>query len=123
MEEAIVGYAVKLRTELRRDGTAWLASCPAIDVVTQAGAKKQALANLAEAVELWFESCIARGVLEEALAEVGFARPPGVGEPDAAVDEVRVLKRKGPLAATKELSFNVGRGAGADYIEAMIPAA
>ena len=40
--------------------------------MTQARTKKEALEALREAVELWFESCIERGVLDTALNEVGF---------------------------------------------------
>ncbi len=39
-------------------------------VMTQASSRKQALQSLREAVELWFESCIDRGVLDAALREV-----------------------------------------------------
>ena len=55
-----------------RDGRQWLAWCPDIDVMTQASSRKQALESLKEAVELWFESSIDRGVLGAALREVGF---------------------------------------------------
>ena len=38
--------------------------------MTQAPTKKQSLESLREAVGLWFESCIERGVLDAALREV-----------------------------------------------------
>ncbi len=53
------------------DAGAWVAWCPAVDVMTQARTKKVALERLQGAVELWVESCVERGVLKEALAEVG----------------------------------------------------
>jgi len=40
--------------------------------MTQAETKEAAFESLKEAVGLWFESCVERGVLDEALAEVGF---------------------------------------------------
>ena len=40
--------------------------------MTQGPTRKGSLESLREAVELWFESCIERGVLDAALKEVGF---------------------------------------------------
>jgi predicted RNase H-like HicB family nuclease len=40
--------------------------------MTQAETERQAMESLREAVELWFESCISRNVLDEALVEAGF---------------------------------------------------
>lgn len=68
--------AATRRAWFRRDGRQWVVWCPAIDVMTQARTKKEALEALREAVELWFESCIERGVLDAALDEVGWL---GVG--------------------------------------------
>ena len=65
-------YSVKLNVWFRRDGRQWLVRCPALDVITQAETQRQALESLREAVELWFESCIERRVLGEALGELGF---------------------------------------------------
>ena len=50
-----------------------LAWCPAVGVMTQARTKKLARKALQEAVDLWVESCIARGVLKQALEEIGNA--------------------------------------------------
>ena len=72
----IVSYSVKLDAWLRRDGREWLAWCPSIDVITQAGTKKKVLESLREAVQLWFESCIERNVLDAALKEAGFEEVP-----------------------------------------------
>ena len=70
MQVSVPGYDVKLPAWFHRDGRQWLAWCPDIDVMTQASSRKQALESLREAVELWFESCIERGVLDAALREV-----------------------------------------------------
>lgn len=72
----IVSYSVKLDAWLRRDGRERLAWCPSIDVITQAGIKKKVLESLREAVQLWFESCIERNVLDAALKEAGFEEVP-----------------------------------------------
>ena len=54
---------VQLRAFVRREtAKRWVAVCPKIN------AKR----CLNEAVELWFEDCIERGTLEEALRECGF---------------------------------------------------
>ena len=50
------------------------AFCPPLDVASQADSSEAALASLQEAVEGWFESCLDRGVLDQALVECGFHR-------------------------------------------------
>ena len=127
MEESIVGYSVRLEAWFRRDGRDWLAWCPAIDVVAQDRTKKSSQESLREAVEAWFESCIDRGVLAEALMEAGFANVPR-GETVGDVNVVNVIKKptrqRAPQrsARPKELSFSLGHKKGADFIEGMIPA-
>jgi predicted RNase H-like HicB family nuclease len=74
MEASVVSLAVKLEAATKKDGDHWLARCVPLDVTTQADSKAAALHALKEAVELWFESCIERGVLEQALEESGFRR-------------------------------------------------
>ena len=64
---------VNLKAYVRRETSRrWIATCPQIDVVTQGATGDQAKACLQEAVELWFESCIERGVLDQALREANF---------------------------------------------------
>ena len=72
MGVSVPGYDVRLPAWFHRDGRQWLAWCPEIDVMTQGPTRKGSLESLREAVELWFESCIERGVLDAALKEVGF---------------------------------------------------
>jgi hypothetical protein len=69
-------YVVKLDICLRKDGKAWLAKCPGIDLVTQAPTRKGVLVAIQEAVSLWFESCIGRNILNEALEDLGFDKSP-----------------------------------------------
>ena len=70
--DAISGYSIRLDAWFRREGWDWLVWCPSIDIMTQARTKKKAFESLTEAVQLWFESCIERGVLDIALRETGF---------------------------------------------------
>ena len=126
MRDEIIGYSVKLQPWFRRDGRQWLVWCPAIDVMTQASTKKRALESLREAVELWFESCIDRGVLDAALKELGFTEVPPHQDP--GVDFVGVIKRlvSQPKQARpiqqQGVSFSLDHGKGYDYIEGIIPA-
>lgn len=64
---------------MRRDtARRWIATCPLIAVATQGATSAEARGALQEAVELWLESCIERGVLERALREANF-RPSVIG--------------------------------------------
>jgi predicted RNase H-like HicB family nuclease len=71
---SIVELRVKLQARTRQKGAVWLAWCPPLDVMTQAETEQRAIDSLRDAVELWFESCISRNVLDEALVEAGFNR-------------------------------------------------
>ena len=123
MKSPVAAYSVRLEAWFRRDGPEWLVWCPAIDVMTQARTKKQALESLREAVELWFESCIERGVLDAALREVGFTKVPPDEEIAEWVNFVGVVRQPSSQpAARKGISFFLGRRKGSDYIEGIIPA-
>ena len=65
--EVTLGAYVRRETSRR-----CIATCPQINVVTQGATLQDAKACLQEAVELWFESCIERGVLDQALREANF---------------------------------------------------
>src|SRR5437763_17074548 len=70
LEVALDGY-------VRHDTpTVWVSVCPQIGVASQGQTSAGAKAALQEAVELWFESCIERGVLEQALRETNFRPSP-----------------------------------------------
>ena len=121
MEGSLVAISVKLEVAARRDGRDWLVWCLPIDVMTQGRTKKQALASLKEAVELWFESCIKRGVLDKALQEAGFSKAPlAPGEDAKAFNFVHVVKSARVEAGLK--SFTRSRKHSAEYIEVSIPA-
>lgn len=116
--------SVKLKTWFRRDGGTWIAWCRSINVLSQAETKRGAVEAIREAVELWFESCVERGALAEALGEVGFVKAsPGDAIP-GAVDSVTIHDTTSldPVANRHGLAFKVGKGRERDCIEAIIPA-
>lgn len=117
-------YSVRLKAWLRRDGSTWIAWCRSIDVLSQAETKRGALESVREAVELWFESSVERGVLAEALSEAGFVKAsPGDTIP-GGVDSVTIhnVTSLDAVANRHGLAFRVGKGRERDCIEALIPA-
>ena len=114
MVKSSVAISIKLEAATWREGNLWLAWCLPIDVMTQAETKQAALKSLKEAVELWFESCIDRNVLEEALLEVGFHKANAGEKPPKNATVVKVHEPK-PLLPRP---FSAER----DYIEVSIPA-
>ncbi len=117
----IASYGVKLDAWFRRDGGEWLAWCPGIDVMTQAGTKKEVLEFLREAVQLWFESCLERNVLGAALKEAGFEEIPADEE---LLEGSNVIKVHGlvPEIPAAEFRFSLARRKGGCFIEGVIPA-
>ena len=81
---------VKLRAFVRRETKRrWVAVCPMLGVASQGASQPSAKTALQEAVELWFESCLERGVLDQALREANF-RPRPINGPIES-DEERVF--------------------------------
>ena len=111
--ESIVALSIKLEAATHRKGHVWLAWCFPIDVITQADTKQAALRSLKEAVELWFESCIARNVLEEDLLEAGFHKTKIGAMIPKNTSAVRAPAPKPPAHALT---------AKRDFIEVSIPA-
>jgi predicted RNase H-like HicB family nuclease len=111
MDGSVITMTLQLEIATKQDGDQWLAWCPPIDVFSQGDAKAGAIASLKEAIDLWFESCIQRGVLDDALREAGFTRGKPSQQPSASgcVDDV------GMKSAFKS-------GFTPDYIEVQIPA-
>lgn len=103
LSPSVIKLSIKLEVCIWQDGDQWLAWCPPIDVTSQDFTKSEALASLKEAVELWFESCLDRGVLHEALTECGFQT--------GVLDEEHPARREQVQSVTEH-----------DYIEVMIPA-
>lgn len=120
----VTDCSVRLEARLRRDEGDWIVWCPSIDLYTQASSKGRALEAIREAVELWFESCIERGVLEEALREVGFGKLGDGESPPHGADRVAIRASEAELSgnARSKLSFSLERGRWGDYLEGLIPA-
>jgi predicted RNase H-like HicB family nuclease len=78
-----VQLSIQLDAVVRREDDVWVAVCPPLDVASQAESSEDALSSLKEAVEGWFESCLDRGMLDQALVECGFHRGSGASESDA----------------------------------------
>jgi len=110
MVGSIVTLAIKLEAATRQEGDLWLAWCLPLDVWTQAETKQAALKSLKEAVGLWFESCIARNVLDEALIESGFKK---LKAGESAPDNASSVKVHEPIRRHARKR---------DYIEGSIPA-
>ena len=120
-------YTVKLLLQINQDGRDWVVRCPMTDVTTQARTKRRALECLREAVELWFESCIGRGVLDEALQEAGFVKCDSNQTPPDANDCVRLRtipnrSQDRDSSTADTIQFRVSKGHGEDFLEGSIPA-
>lgn len=121
----MTGYRVKLSLQTRRDSADWVVWCPVIDVATQARTKKQALENLREAVELWFESCVSRGVLDQALQESGFRKVSSATDTQNARNCVTVRTRQTPdqaVSITDTIRFQIPKDHGDNCLEGFMPA-
>ena len=121
---------IRLAVKLYMDGRDWIASCPSIDVVSQARTKAAAQRSLQEAIELWFESCIERGVLPNALVEAGFSR---LGPEDMIPERADIVETFRPEAVPAEedqggqqlvtdpIPFSYRRKRGQEFLEGFIP--
>jgi len=67
-----VDLQINLQALLHQQEGAWIAWCPAVDVASQGETQEESLLALQEAVGVWFDDCLERGVLSEALIEAGF---------------------------------------------------
>lgn len=120
----VEAYCLGLKTWHRRDDGTCIAWCPGINVLSQADTADGAKEALREAVELWFESCVERGLLAEALQEVGIIGP-SHDEPMPATSGSITICQPAPVgsgAKRRGLSVTLGADQGTDCIEARIPA-
>ena len=63
---------VDVQCRIQKDEVGYIAHCPSLDVFSQSGTEEKAIANLAEALQLFLESCRERGTLDAVLADCGF---------------------------------------------------
>lgn len=122
-----MGVKIRLALELRRKGRDWIALCPGIDVASQAPTKRGALYGIREAIELWFESCIARNVLSEALSDAGFNKTePGEAVPEGTPNIVMTTstRKSAPGSTAAEsptFNFKFRKRSGQRFLEGFIP--
>ena len=81
-----VEIAARLWCFVRSEGESWVSGCPSLDVLSQGNTAGEAKGALREAVELWVESCLERGTLEQALREVGWHLSSGFAVPPEGED-------------------------------------
>ena len=67
-----MAISIRLPIRITRKGKRFLASCSSLDVVTQGETQEEAKRNIAEALHLFFRSCIERGTLDAVLKQCGF---------------------------------------------------
>jgi predicted RNase H-like HicB family nuclease len=91
-----IDLTVRLMAFVRRKtARLWIATCPKIDVVSQGTSAADAKRCLDEAVQLWFEDCLERGTLDDALRECGF-RHASREEVEAAPEGIIVTRKAEP---------------------------
>ena len=103
-----IALEIKLQAFVRREtAQRCVAACPQIGVVSQGRTVREAKGCLQEAVELWFESCIERGVLDRALREANF-QPSSAGNLKRA-DFRNSRRRRSPdvLGAAFTIHFRI----------------
>lgn len=67
-----VTFNVKLPALVKHEEGQFISVCPVLDVYSQGESKERALANLQEALRMFFVSCFERGTLQQVLKECGF---------------------------------------------------
>ena len=76
-----IRFELAVPAEVRKDEDHLVSFCPPFDVYSQGPSEEAALDNLVEALQLFVESCLARGTLDRVLKDCGF-------EPDADPEPV-----------------------------------
>lgn len=120
----VEAYCLGLKAWHRHDEDAFIAWCPGLDVLSQAETQRGAMEALREAVELWFESCVERGSLADALQEVGIVGPSQDEPIPPAAGSVTICPPAPVDSGTGRhgLSVTLGEDRRTDCIEARIPA-
>ena len=112
MVESAVTLSIQLEIATKREGNTWIAWSIPLDVASQGKTKDESIASLKEAVELWFQSCIERGVLEQALLEVGFER----------AKDTKSVPPHASIVRFQEKRRRIPKPIGQSYISVSIPA-
>ena len=98
---------VNLHVALHLDGDTWVGYCPILDLASQGDTEESALVAVKEVIELWFESCLERGVLGKALEESGFQRVIHIGSVPVGVQDVAIEQPRIPALTNSEKNTQV----------------
>jgi len=118
-----IALDVHLEAFVRREtARRWIATCPMVGVVSQGKTADDARRCLQEAIELWFESCVERGVLDQALREANF-RPSPVRRANPVGDDPKPARtqRRNPhvLGDSFEVHLTIPAYEGATLLSAI----
>ena len=90
-----IRFTVSVPFNVEPDEVGYVSYCPPLDVYSQGRTEDEAVAMLAEAIQLFIESCYRRGVLESVLKESGFEAVPEM----PPTDDVPMIDVPIPLLA------------------------
>ena len=68
----VVHFSLQVVVNIRRENDVYYIGSDAFDIHSQGYSEDEAKENIIEAIQLFIESCYERGVLSEALKELGF---------------------------------------------------
>lgn len=64
-----LAWTVAVQVEAHREGSVWVATCPALDVASHGDTKQESHRMLEEALTAFFEDCCEHDTLLDVLAE------------------------------------------------------
>ena len=70
LKRAEMSLSVPIQFKKEKDG--YIVSCPVLDVVTQGRTKREAKANILDALVLFIQNCLDHGTLDAVLKQCGF---------------------------------------------------
>ena len=73
-----------------QEADVYVAHCPLLDVASQGCSREEARSNLAEALELFIETCIEMGTLDAVLKQCGFKQIPKPADAVNSGDQIEV---------------------------------
>ncbi len=66
-----LAWIVTVQVEAHREGSVWVATCPALDVASHGDSKQDSYRMLKEALAAFFEDCCEHDILLDVLTERG----------------------------------------------------
>lgn len=91
-------FSCSLPVTIFREGKAFVAYTPALDLSTAGKTEAQARRMFAEAIEAFFEELIEMGTVESALKELGWTKRHGAMQPPKVVDHGHMMVRAPAMA-------------------------